>query len=85
MDGRQDDLYQKDLSDSSENNFEDYSLGKFMKVLENVRDDIPLLLTAVLTRTRLTITPRITITRNFRYRVMPEYLVLKFKFWVPFA
>ena len=41
MDSREDNLFQKDSFDSSDNNFEDIPQRKFMKVLENVGEDIP--------------------------------------------
>ena len=75
MDSIDDDLLQMDSFNSSENNFEDHFSKK---VLENVGKDIQLLLTAVLTRTQPMIMPQITIAQDFRYRIMPEYLVFKF-------
>ena len=41
MDGREEDLFQKDSFDSSDNNFKDYSLKKVHESLENVCEDIP--------------------------------------------
>ena len=75
MDGIEDDLFQMDSFNSSDNNFEDHFLKK---VQESFRKRRQGLLTAVLTRTQPMITPQITIARDFRYCVMPEYLVFKF-------